>query len=82
VILIWLTVFALMGITWIFWDPFGDAIIRLLETMVARFPGYYNADTVAFIRAFDVWFPVIVLLAAVLFVLVTSQRQSMEGYVG
>lgn len=81
-ILIWLTVFALLGITWIYWDILGDAFIRFLEIMTARFPGYYDTDTVTFIHAIDRWFPVMVLLGALLFVLVTSQRHSVEGYIG
>jgi hypothetical protein len=79
-IIIWVTYFALLGLTWVFWDPTSDAILAVLDYFTARFPTYFTNDTATFIRSIVHWFPAIVVIGGLVWVIVASQRTSPEGY--
>jgi len=76
----WLTFFGLLLIMWLVWDPLGDVLIAALDQMLVRYPGALDPGTVAFIRGVEQWLPFFVLLGGLLYILVASQRSTVEGY--
>jgi len=61
---------------WMMQTPMLESITRF----TARFPTYFAAEDVAFMRAVVHWFPWLIVIGAFVWLIVFIQRSSPEGY--
>jgi len=81
-IIAWLGFFLLLGGGAVFWWFLEQPLLEMLELVVAMDAAYIPAADQAFMRAIIHWFPAMMAVGALIWVLVFSQRTEAQGYYG